>query len=241
MSDEFQGDSGLKDDWDGTIIYSRFEQQSYGWALILKSKADDGDEVDHRPLSVGGKDKGWTSHDGGEEIMGATEKQKFHERSAIQQFINTVMETDANPVLRARSRERYNHRGPMYADLWLGLRFHWDIKQQTSQRSREVKKDDGTTETVWEDTVVQVMVPTKYLGEVDKPAQPTPVQQSLPSPTPSNGSLEELKLLASIYTDWAEFAEAAINKGLGKDPECRTLITKSRNEGEHWSQWIGAQ
>src|ERR1700677_1270460 len=95
MSDEFTFESGLKEDWDGTIVYARFEQQGRGnWALVLKSLADptpdepEGEEVDHRPLSVGGADKGWTSHDGGEEIMGATVKQKYHERSTIAQFIN---------------------------------------------------------------------------------------------------------------------------------------------------------
>src|SRR5215469_499777 len=146
MADEFTGDSGMKDDWDGVITDAHWHQQERGnWSLQLISQADDGEEVEHRPLSVGGTDKGWVSYDTAEMQNERGTNTKFHERSAIQQFINIVMKLDgADVVLRERSAGLYNRRGPMFANLWVGLRFHWDVVEETSRRPKE-----GTD--IWED------------------------------------------------------------------------------------------
>lgn len=168
MSDEFTGDSGLKDDYDGTIVKSEFEQSERGnWQLHLVVAADDGDEVDYF-YSVGAKDKGWTSYDGGETIQGATAKSKFHDQTAMQKFIYKTMDTEAANVLRERSAGLYNRRGPFHAALWLGLRFHWDVVTEKQNRPQK-KIVDGieTNEEEWVETDVQVSRPTRFLGVAD--------------------------------------------------------------------------
>ena len=253
MVDEFQGESGLKEDWDGAITESRFEQQGRGnWALVLKSKADDGEEVEHRPLSVGGADKGWVSHDGGEEIMGPTEKSRFQERSTIQQFINRAMGTGAEEVLRKRSAENYNHRGPMYAGLWLGLRFHWDVMKEHQDRPQEVTLADGTVSREWISTEVTNMWPTKFLGVSGEQTLPLEPTQSSSSAAATSGSgsttqpagpvaaqdgistedLQIVKVLAVSHDDWGEFAEAVMaasdsqGNALVKNPAVRKSLAK---------------
>jgi len=249
MSDEFQGESGLKEDWDGTIAIARFEQQGRGnWALQMTSLADDGEEVRHRALSVGGADKGWASHDGGEEIMGTTVGQKFHMQSAIQGFINRVMALDgAADELRKRSKDLYESRGPMHAKLWEGLRFHWDVIQEPR---REPNPDNPSGSWVVKaGEFVGVMVPERYLGVADEAPKahyvPQPSQQqTLPSSAPSStngGDISEadmvtLKLIAMSAETHKEFADAVMDTQ-GENGELLTRnpsVRKSLAKKEWW-------
>jgi hypothetical protein len=248
MADEFTGDSGLKDDWDGVITDSVWMQNTDrgNWYLQLVSKADDGEDVDHGQLSVGGADKGWVSYDREEMQNEGGEGKKFHTKSALQQFINVVMETEAADVLRERSRELYGKRGPMFANLWVGLKFHWDVV--TEQASR-MKKESGA----WEDVEIQVMRPTRFLGVVELSkgsVNPQPVQQSQTSPAASNGGipiadLATLKKLALEHEDWNSFADAvmgaqsASGESLTKNPEIRKMVSKKDSYGEVRAQLLG--
>ena len=224
MSDEFTGDSGLKDDYDGVIVESEFEQSERGnWQLHIKVAADDGDEVEYR-YSVGGKDKGWTSYDGGETIQGATPKSKFHDNSGYQQFIYKVMDTEAADELRERSASLYERRGPFHAALWMGLRFHWDVVTEKGRRANEAGD--------WEERDVQVSRPTKFLGVTSleggqpKPAKsnitPMPTQAQTPS---TNGAVEisegDLKILTrlAVTNDTHEAFVDAVMEASGANGE----------------------
>jgi len=229
MADEFSWDSGLKEDWDGVVKDSIFIQQDRGnYALQLISLADDGEEVVHRPLSVGGADKGWHSYDGGETIVGATENQKYHARSSVAGFIDAAAKSGAEAELRRRSTGLYGSRGPYHAALWVGLRFHWDVVTVIQQRQNQQTKE-------WEDTQVQIMVPTRYLGTAEMQQQQLQPQQVQPQQTPppaqsiqqqiptttfqqpaTNGGIPEedlvnLKLLAMEHEEWGAFADAVLS------------------------------
>lgn len=217
MSDEFTGDSGLKDDYDGTITTAEFEQSERGnWQLRLVVSADDGEEVPYL-YSVGGKDKGWQSFDGGETIQSPSAKSRFHVNSAMQKLIDRVMAIpEASEVLRERSATTFDHRGPFHAALWLGLRFHWDVVTEKQNRPKE-----GTDE--WEERDVQVSRPTRFLGEAKgkvSGSTGTANSTSTPASPSTNGNTstditeEDLKLLtrlAATNETYEEFVDAAMD------------------------------
>lgn len=69
--------------------------------------------------------------------------------------------------MRERNR-RLENRGPQYAELWEGLRFHWDV---LVRNGRQRKGDE------WVDAVVERMLPVRFLGDVGVQG----VQQQLPT------------------------------------------------------------
>lgn len=216
--DEFTGDSGLKDDWDGTITEAEFEQGQRGnWQLKLHVAADDQDDQEFI-YSVGGKDKGWSSFDGGETIQGPSAKARFHVKSGIQKFIDAAMKTDASEELKQRSKNLYDSRGPFHAALWVGLKFHWDVVEEDGQRS--------DSEGVWHDEKVQAVRPTRFLGAG---TAATSTSSSGPATTTngtaaasSNGStatdsiseadLKTLTRLAKMHDDHGEFVDAVMDE-----------------------------
>lgn len=226
--------SWLRDDWDGTIVYARFEQQNAGnWALVLKSVDEaTGEEYTHQPLSVGGKDKGWVSHDGGEEIMGATLEQRYHPRTRIAQWIDDCSKAGARPELLKRSKELYDRRGRFFAELWMGLRFHYDIKQVTEDRPD--KENEGGP---WVPTKVMAMKPTKFLGVAGVVPKESASTTSSPSTSATNGdiSAEDLEILTGLamkndnhdkFVDAVMAAPDSQGEIFLRNPKIRPLLSK---------------
>jgi hypothetical protein len=155
--DPFKGDSGLKDDYDGTVTTAEFVQgQRGGYSLELTIADEDQDETTIR-LGVG---SGWVSLDGGETVENeGSGKARFNERTGYQRFIGAAMKSGGAEVLRQRSNDEYAGRGPMHAALWNGLQFHFDVVHVPGQRPNG--------EGVWEDVEggIPTVLPTKYLGE----------------------------------------------------------------------------
>ena len=239
MSDEFTwDDTGLKADWNGTIKSGVFRQQERGtWALELVSTADDGEEVKHRPYGTGGVDKGWTSHDGGETIVGATAEQQYHSRSGIARFYDSLIEAGAGDELRRRSKELYNRRGPYHADLLVGMRFHWDVVKETVNRPKD------PTAKEWESVEVDTMKPLKYL-EVQPELQAS--QARHPSSSTENGEISPedliaLKLLAVESDGWTKFADAVMSStGANGEPYTRNpYIRRNLSKASWWESLRG--
>lgn len=168
--DPFRGESGLKDDFDGVITEAWFVKdpgQNGGNAYLnLKVLADDGDEVEQR-YSCG---PDWAVYSGGENVQHPKDKPEkikvFNNASKIQGLVvqarDVMAEAGAVEVLLARSKKHAsdnypNGEGARYADLWPGLKFHWEIKSEDYKFTRNGEEVKGTTNTV---------LPTKYLGEV---------------------------------------------------------------------------
>jgi hypothetical protein len=265
MSDELddfdpepeQAPSWLKDDWNGIICYARWEQQGQGnWALQLKSLDEGtGEEYVHQPISVGGKDKGWASHDGGDEIMGVTENQRFHARSNIQKWIDAAMAAGAKDELLDRSRTLYGKRGRMFAALWMDLRFHYDVVPVMEDRPDKTKEDGRP----WIATKVQVMKPTKFLGvgnanqlvmPTSPPSATSSTTQTGPSTfgaTDSNGGsvsdrdLATLKIMAMAADTYGEFADAVMDSEDGSGtPFIKNTFVRKNLGKESWYQELRA-
>lgn len=210
--DEFRGDTGLKDDFDGVISSAEFIQTQRGnWALQLKIEAEDGDEVEQQ-YSVGGADKGWTSYNGGETIEGATAKSRYHIQSSIQKFIDVVMKVDgAGQELKTRSARDFGKRGPFHAALWTGLKFHWDVVDEMKARQDQETKE-------WKDVPTPTMRPTKFIGVTGAPALPALSSAPTPSAASTNQEasdittpdLTTLRILANQHEDHGAFADAVM-------------------------------
>jgi hypothetical protein len=237
--------SWLKDDWDGTIMYARFEQQGQGnWALQLVSidKAT-GEEYRHQPISVGGKDKGWTSHDGGEEISGATADQRYHPRTNIAKWIDWCIAAGAKDEMLKRSREKYGRRGRFFADLWMDLEFHYDVVTVTEDRPDKTKEDGRP----WIPTKVQVMKPTKFLGvgngnQLPLSSTPSTTATATATSASTNGSgineadMATLTLIAMSAETHGEFADAVMDTedASGTPFTKNPTIRKNLSKKEWW-------
>lgn len=215
--DEFSGDTGLQDDWDGTITTdTEFVQQQRGnWALKLVVRYDgkDQDKTDQELFfSVGGSDKGWLSVDGGETITPPSVNAKFHKNTSIQGFFGWIEEHNPELMaeLRDRSQKKYDRRGPLYAALWHGISCHWDVVEDVQRRPKE-----GSDE--WVDTKVQVIRPTRLLS-ADSTAKPT-AGSSAKETVRSNGStdisdndLKTLTRLAMTHESHSAFVDAVMEE-----------------------------
>jgi hypothetical protein len=180
--DPFKFDTGLKDDYDATIITEEFKQSDYGnFGLVLTVEADDEEVIELRPLGCG---KDWRSVDGGETVEGPSAKSRYHASAGISAFIAAAMKCGAEDELRRRSNEEFDGRVPFCAGLWHGLRFHWDVLEEKANRQNRETKE-------WEEVVVNVVRPTKYLGTASaSPAvSTTPSARSVTTTgAPSNGA-----------------------------------------------------
>lgn len=194
--DIFQPDTGLKDDYDGTIESALFVQQDSGaYAAQLVVAADDGEEAIIK-LGVG---KNWSSFDGGETISGATTTTRFNNRTAYSRFLTAAMNSGAGDDLRERSEKLYSGLGPCHANFWVGLRFHFDVfidrdAQRFNEETKKWEKDpDGRP----------YVSPTKYLG--------TGSTHTATAPTLMDAAdLELVRGLAETSDDYQSFCQAVI-------------------------------
>lgn len=157
-TDEFGGESGLKDDFDGNVAEAYFDEGEWGTQLILKLDCEDGDEYELR-LGVGDR---WTTKDGGETVEHPDDKpnrrKKFNHQSKYQRFVTAALETgeDAAKVLRERS-VKYDRLGPRVAALWVGTSWHFEVD---SEEKTIKDRDTGEMKTV----TVNYTLPTAFLG-----------------------------------------------------------------------------
>ncbi len=169
MPDEFnpfKPGTGLKDDFDGTVIDGVFtvNPQSGGTEIILMVACDDGEEY---PLRYG-VGPNWEPYAGGEYVNhpGGV-KQLFSNNTAYSDFMVHAVDCGAGDDMFARSRE-LDGRGPQVAGMWKGMRFHFDTLPRQARRPKD--NDDGTPamdengKRVWHDISINRTLPTKYLG-----------------------------------------------------------------------------
>lgn len=193
-------DSGLKEDFDGTITFeTRWNQFEGGnFTLDLKIQADDGDTVFVRGLGAG---KNWTSYDGGESIQGPTSKAKFHAKTGMWKWIAAATKAGAGDYLRAKDAELGGGNGRTFAKVWDGLRFHFDVVDEQGTK----RDDDGN----FRDATVQVIRPTAFLGNGDAPAT-----SNGNSTTPASiaSVLREVAQKATSYKEFGDLAMEALEK-----------------------------
>lgn len=167
MTDEFdpyKPGTGLKDDFDGTIVDEVFtpDPQSGNWKVTLMTVDDAGEEW---PVNywLGNE---WESFDGGETVKHPKgERQLFSNQSQYSDFIVHAMEAGARDVMYARLKDGM---GPRVAANWHGMKFHWDVLDRPARRPKTdaegnpVMGANGRQE--WENTTTTRLLPTKYLG-----------------------------------------------------------------------------
>jgi len=193
--DPFAPGSNLKEDYDGVMKEVTFEKSTQGdnYTAHMVVLADDGEEIESF-LSLG---KDWATYDGGRTVEHPRGvKAKFNGQTGYSEWITFAMggyegnraDPDGKPadierglgaaaVMRERNR-RLGNRGPQCAELWDGLRFHFDVLER---RGRTRKGDE------WVDTVVERMLPVRYLGTNAPTTAPSAVTPA-PAPTPAASS-----------------------------------------------------
>lgn len=186
--DPFKTSSGLKDDFDGTVIDGWWgtdpnSQQNPAPLLgFLKIIADDGEEVEAR-YSTG---SGWNSYDGGvtvEHEKDGAGLQYFNNRTAWAECFTKAMESGAESEMRRRSQEELNNRGPRnIGGMMKGLKFHWNVKTETfNMKDRQTGEQREVTS--------NRLLPTAFLGVVGGATQ-TLAPATQPSPVPSNPAMQ---------------------------------------------------
>lgn len=167
--DPFHLDTGLKDDYDGTVIDEWFgttDNAGDTLFLFLKIAADDGEEVERR-YSCG---DGWQTFDGGVTAEHATRK-FFQNNSNIGLLVTRAFSIGAEEQLRKRSAE-LNNLGPKHAKLWHGFRGHWNVESETFK----IKDRDEGSETFGQmvERTSNRLLPTSFEAFVEQAtSQPT--------------------------------------------------------------------
>ena len=176
MSEEFnpyKPGSGLKDDFDGTIVDGTFttDPQTGNTSIILMVQCDDGDEWPAR-YSTG---PGWDSYDGGVTVKHPSgPKQLFSANSAYSDFMQHAWDAGAKDDMLRRAKEGG---GPAVAANYNGLKFHWDVLERPIRRPED--REDGSR--VWVNDVANRTLPTKFLGVVGAEGVPSAVASASPS------------------------------------------------------------
>lgn len=177
--DPFKGDSGLKDDFDGTIkeMWFATDPNSNNPLVVnayMKIVADDGEEVE--PRWACGPD--WATYDGGVTVEHPKGAQKgFNNKTKWFRAFSSAMEAGANDVLRSRS-SGLEGRGPKDSRIWPGLRFHFNVLEEPYDFMKDGEKIVGTSST---------LMMSKYLGEGQAgAAQSSPAGQSSTSSAPAS-------------------------------------------------------
>jgi hypothetical protein len=164
--DEYAGETGLKDDYDGTIVEAWFDRDPNKFSgnayLTLKIEADDGDEVEQ----MYGCGAEWDTYDAGKSVAHpqddpAREKmKKFHVNTKIQRLINTAHALDGVIDAWAQNKEKYGNppkTGARFANIWEGLRFHWEVEtEEVTLNDRQTGEPRKVTMTT--------SLPTAFLG-----------------------------------------------------------------------------
>lgn len=192
--DPYAPGTGLKDDFDGTIMdttmFVKVEGQQ-NMAFQLQVRADDGEEVEQR-YGVGGE---WMTYDGGKTVEHPKgHNRQFNGQTAYSQLIVNALMTEARELFYAANRN-HDNRGPQYAEVWHGLRFHFKIVEVDGQQRIEVSDEAGnkTGEFEWVARKQNRMFPTAFLGIVGQegtvaapavaPATPTTPPAASPTAT----------------------------------------------------------
>jgi len=205
MPDLFTPDTGLKENFDGTITDATWAQSDLGagFGLALTIDADDGDLAFVR-LGAG---RDWISVDGGVTLVNETNRNaRFNERSGYWRWIAAAMKAGANTDLQQRSKERFNGEGPLHAEFWVGYRFHFDVVNEPGRRPDE----QGN----WHDVEggIPAIRPVKYLGResAQSPSQPTTTATNGNDSDISETDMINLKVLAKQHDDYGKFADAVM-------------------------------
>lgn len=197
MSDEFDTDKGIRDDYDGVVYEAYFQAGDRGTNLVLMVVADDdGEQVEAR-YSVG---QDWASFDGGETVEHPS-KSKVRADSQLATLVERAMQAGAEDIIRERSIAN-GRKGQRTAALWPGLKFHWNV---------EAKPYDFKDRETGEDVkgVSYKSYPSKFLG----------VEELVDSPVDNNGAssqqtemppdiMARLKVLAQSkpFAEWVDEA-----------------------------------
>ena len=193
MADEFDTDTGVRGDYDGTITGSIFQLSERGdLQLALTVKPDDGSGDELNLYRVG---TDFATFDGGVTAEHST-KSKVRADSQIATLWDHGFACGAEAVLRERSIGL----GQRDSRPWLGLRFHWDVVGKpfdiTDRATGE--KSVGTSYKAF---------PSKYLGESGD------VQTSPQSSTGGDSAVDvsaetmaKIKVLAQskTFTEWVD-------------------------------------
>jgi hypothetical protein len=159
--DPFKGGSGLKENFDGTITRVQFvkDAQARNWSAQMHIVADDQEEIEPKY----GLGSGWSSFDGGDSVEHENKSPHtlFNNQTAYWGWIAAAMGSGAEDLLRERNKACDN-RGPQFASLWEGLRFHFDIVQAPIRVP--VVGEDGKQTGEWKDSTTPRLIPQKFLG-----------------------------------------------------------------------------
>ena len=232
--DPFIGDTGLKDDYDGTIDSALFVQSDQGsWQLQLVIKADDGEEPVIK-LGIGAK-SGFTSYDGGESVQGPSTESRFNSSTGYFKFLNAAMRCGAAEELKTRSARLYDDHGPMHANSWVGLRFHFDViydlnanrPNDETGKWEKIKDEQGNV------VGAPVITPTKYLGVAE--SLPANGQGSLMD----NADLEKLTTAAQSSESYSQFAMMVMELiDADGNPMAKNKTVMSRLADQTWYEGL---
>lgn len=218
----WDGDDGLLDDFDFTVIAPKFGYTEYNQGntllLLLEGEAvtSDGAVVEHTcQYSCGSKHE--PVGQGEKAVHESGEDKPFNKRAGVMDLVRAARELGALDEAIAAGLT------PLDASMWKGLKFHMN----------RIKVGDFTPEGESEKRDVVRELPTAFLGKADggvaAPASPTsaPVQaaastQTASAPAPSapaasnggsNGAVSDAQLLVlgrqsgGDYVTWLEGAE----------------------------------
>lgn len=183
--DPFHLDSGVKENFDGTVVDGHFgKTDSAGDTLFLMLKilADDGEEVDRR-FSCG---EGWQTFDGGATAEHSTRKY-FSNNSNLGILVTKAFATGGEDALRKRSAE-LDDRGPRDARLWVGFRAHWDVERETFKMKDNDAKSETFGQMVERERVL--VIPTAFIDMIQPAAAQQAGSQAAQAPPTISGSGE---------------------------------------------------
>lgn len=212
MADEFEWETGLFSG-PGTVTDEWFAVSEGGpnLNLYLKLVGDEGGEGVDARFGCG---PDWGSFDGGETAEHPKGKGKrYNANTAVAELFRAAFECGAEELLRKRSQELFNGRGPQSAKLWHGLKFRFEVKSEPYKfKNRE------TGEMI--EGVKNRSLPVEFLGETGEhvPAaeksQPGTAAEPPVPPADSSDPLSSLsaedaakaKVLAKTlpYPEWVD-------------------------------------
>lgn len=189
--DEWAGESGFKDNFDGLItdaFFTKDQKYNNGETLILDMKilADDGEEVE-QIYPCGAE---WDSYDNGETAEHPKDTEgrpkSFNHNSAVFGLMQHAFEAGAEDELRKRGR-------PRKAAIWKGLKFHWMVesKKMTIRDRQTGEPREITTTRTYPDKflgVFDVDGSTAQSGAASTPGSSSPAPPAATTPTPPASS-----------------------------------------------------
>lgn len=222
-----QLETGLRDDFDATVVDSRFgtdsrfqngEQMLLIWTLN-GTDADGAPFEDEHFIGVG---KAWVTHDGGRSITHESGKDRFFNQNSIYGTIigRAVSEFGMKDLLTARG-------GPMEASVWKGLRFHFKSEEKDyggdiGKKSRVLPnkflgedggspgQSSGSTASVVSGAEAPVAPSAPLQDPVTSPVQAAPVVGNGSGSGQGDGLRDQVLALARSLPTHSEFQDAAM-------------------------------